>query len=182
MSPVWIHKATKSDPSRLLSPWPKPAPRLKVHPSINADGNIRDYGPLLPWWALRASVVDDYRRSGVQAGVLSVRLDYAKIVEAAKAGGEITVLCGLQQGINKWPGDGALIFAGSVTHKFNLWIPDRDSVNSQKILRLIETRYAGHGRGYAYVSGKAEMYPDENGKPQILLTDVSQLGDFPPGE
>ena len=150
-------------------------------PDINAGGNSRDYGELLPWWHLRAGVVEDYRRFGVQAGALSIRLDYDEIVEAANAKSPLTVLCDLQGGIHKWAGDGALIYAGSIAQKLNLWIPERGSATAQETLRLIETRYAGHGLGYVYVSGEATMYPDENGVPEIILQDMSQLSDFPPG-
>ena len=151
-------------------------------PETNAGGPRRDYAALIPWWHLREHVVQDYRYAGSQAGVLSVRLNYDDIVEAAKAGNEMTVLCDLQGGIDKWPSNGALIYAGSKFHKFNLWIPNRDSVNSQTILRLIETRYAGFGRGYVYVSGQASLYPpNPQGKPQIVLSDLQQLADMPPG-
>lgn len=151
------------------------------NPDINAGGNSRDYKVLLPWWHLRAGVVEDYRRFGVQAGALSIRLDYDEIVEAANAKSPLTVFCDLQGGIHKWAGDGALIYAGSIAQKFNLWIPERDSATAQEILRLIETRYAGHGLGYVYVRGEATMYPDENGVPEIVLRDTTQLSDFPPG-
>lgn len=146
-------------------------------PETNAGGASRDYGALIPWWNLRDSVVVDYRDKGLQAGVLSVRLDYADIEATANNENRVTVLCDLQGGINRWPGDGALIFAGSPTHKFNLWIPDRADDPAQAILRLIEKRYAGHGRGYVYVSGQASLH---SGKPQIVLTDIAQLSDIPP--
>lgn len=152
--------------------------RLIWDQATNAGGNTRDYSALLPWWHYRESVVQDYRKFGIQRGVLSVRLDYEDVVEAAVAGDEMTVLCDLQGGINRWPGDGAVIFAGSKTHKFNLWIPDRYAVSAQMILRLIEKRYAGYGRGYLYVSGTGSTYQDT---PQIVLNDVSQLSDSPPG-
>ena len=151
-------------------------------PETNAGGNRRDYAALIPWWYLRDNVVEDYRRYGIEAGAQSVRLNYDQIVEAAKAETDMTVFCDLQHGVNKWVGNGALIYAGSPAHKFNLWIPDRDSPSAQSILSLIETRYAGHGRSYVYVSGRATLYPpQENGKPQIVLTDVAQLSDLPPG-
>ncbi len=149
------------------------------NPATNGGGNRRDYTTLIPWWHLRDSVVQDYRSLDSQAEVLSVRLDYEAIVAAAQAGKEITVFCDLQGGINKWPGNGALIYAGSKFQKFNLWIPDPDSAAAQTILRLIETRYANSGRGYVYVSGQASLYPpNPDGKPQIVLTDVNQLADY----
>ncbi|MGI0484965.1 thermonuclease family protein [Pantanalinema rosaneae CENA516] len=152
------------------------------NPNTNADGDRRDYTTLLPWWSLRDSVVQDYRYLGIQAGALSVRLDYDHLMEAARTGNEVTVFCDLQSGINQWTGNGALIYAGSTFQKFNLWIPDKDSPVAQTILRLIKTRYANLGRGYVYVSGSASLYPlRTDGKPQIVITQVKQLADFPPG-
>lgn len=152
-------------------------------PKTNAGGNRRDYTTLIPWWYLRDNVVQDYRYLGIQAGVLSVRLDYEHLLEAGRAGHRVTVFCDLQSGINQWPGNGALIYAGSKFQKFNLWIPEKDSPVSQTILRLIQTRYASSGRGYVYVSGAVSLYPPNSadGKPQIEITDVGQLADFPPG-
>jgi len=110
-----------------------------------------------------------------------VRLDYEEIVRATEAEEEITVLCDLQGGISKWPGGGALIFAGSRTHRFNLWILDRETTPAQEILRLIEARYGGRGRGYVYVTGRGEMYPvvGDGQVPQIVLADCLQLSDAP---
>jgi micrococcal nuclease len=160
------------------------ANRLAIwNPATNAGGSSRDYAALIPWWHLRDGVVQDYRTLGLQSGALSVRLNYADLLEAARLGSEATVFCDLQEGINQWPGNGALIYAGSKFQKFNLWIPDRDSAVAQAILRLIETRYAASGRGYVYVSGPASLYPPmAEGKPQIVITTVKQLSDLPPGE
>jgi len=153
------------------------------NPATNAGGNRRDYTTLIPWWYLRDSVAEDYRYFGIKAGVLSVRLDYDRLVEAAKNGNQVTVFCDLQSGINQWTGNGALIYAGSKFQKFNLWIPDKNSAVSQTILRLIEIRYAKSGRGYVYVSGTPSLYPpNADGKPQITIADAKQLADFPPGE
>jgi len=152
-------------------------------PKTNAGGKTRNYDELIPWWHLRDSVIQSFRQFGMQRGAQSVRLDYDDIVEAAQVGSQITVLCDLQGGISKWPGDGALVFAGSPKHKFNLWIPNRDSKSAQAILNLIETRYSGHGRSYVYVSGKANLFPPtDTGKPQIVLTDFVQLSDIPTGK
>jgi len=151
------------------------------NPDTNAGGPKRDYNQLIPWWHMRASVVEDYRKFGLQAGAKSVRLDYDEILEAAKQKNNITVFCDLQGGINKWTNSGALIYAGSPHHKFNLWLPDINSANAATIINLIEKRYAGYGRGYVYVSGQAGLWPPtDNGKPQIELTDKKQLSDLPP--
>ena len=143
----------------------------------NAGGPSRDYAVLLPWWAWRAHIIEGYREKGIEAGSLSVRLDYKKILDAVEAHKQITVFCDLQHGIAKRPGNGALINAGSRQQPFNLWIPDAQSKGAVSLIRLVEKRYAGYGRGYAYVSGRAEMYRDT---PEIELTELSQLSDFPP--
>ena len=151
-------------------------------PETNAGGNKRDYGRLIPWWHLRDSVVEDYRKFGIQAGAKSVRVDYAQILEAASQKSNLTVFCDLQGGINKWTHSGALIYAGSPHHKFNLWIPDPESTAAVAIINLIEKRYSGYGRGYVYVAGQASLWPPSaGGKPQIVLTDKNQLSDLPPG-
>lgn len=158
------------------------AQRLAIwNPATNAGGDKRDYTTLIPWWGFRDGIVQDYRLLGIQSGMLSVRTDYDAIVEAAKAGNQLSVFCDLQSGINAWTGGGALIYGGSAFQKFNLWIPNKDSPEAQMILRLIENRYSGQGRGYVYVSGETSLYPTtEQGKPQIVITDVQQLNDFPP--
>ena len=121
--------------------------RVIWDPVTNQGGESRPYSTLLPWWALRASIVEDYRRTGIPAGVLSVRLDYQSIMQAAQDGRAITVLCDLQSGINKWTDGGAVVYAGSVHHKFNLWIPGAQDEAKASLLRLIGKRYAGQGRG-----------------------------------
>ena len=147
-------------------------------PFTNAGGPSRDYTQLLPWWSFRAQIVEDYRKTGLDAGVLSVRLDYQKILSASESNDRITIFCDLQQGINRWPGNGALIYAGSKYHKFNLWIPNAGSIEQSPLVRLIETRYAGRGRGYIYITGNVKKYRNI---PEIELSDISQLSDFPPG-
>ena len=150
--------------------------RVIWNPLTNQCSKSRDYGALLPWWGLRASIVEDYRQTGVPAGVLSVRLEYQQLLDVAKANQVATIFCDLQGGISKWTGGGALIYAGSKHHKFNLWIPEAQSEEVAPLLRLIEKRYTDQGRGYAYVSGKVEMYHD---KPEIVLTRLDQISDFP---
>jgi micrococcal nuclease len=146
-------------------------------PFANAGGPFRDYSALLPWWAWRAHIVEEYRERGIEAGALSVRLDYRSILEAADSNERIRVLCDLQNGIAWWPGDGALVKAGSKFQPFNLWIPNAQSERVIPLIRLIEKRYAGYGRGYVYVIGNAKNY---RGVPEIEVTDLSQLNDFPP--
>lgn len=146
------------------------------NPITNAKIPSRNYGNLLPWWSMRGSIVEEFRLSEATAGALSLRLHYPKILAASERAKSITIFCDLQAGINKWIGGSALIYAGSVYHKLDLWIPDAETDEMAPLKRLIEKRYAGVGRGYVYVSGKVEQY---KGKPQIVLKDIKQLSDFP---
>ncbi|MEP6486864.1 thermonuclease family protein [Microcoleus vaginatus GB2-A3] len=146
------------------------------NPMINAKIPSRNYANLLPWWSMRASLVEEFRLSEATAGALSLRLHYPKILAASERAKSITIFCDLQAGITKWIGGSALIYAGSVYHKLDLWIPDAETDERAPLKRLIEKRYAGLGRGYVYVSGKVEQY---KGKPQIVLKDIKQLSDFP---
>jgi micrococcal nuclease len=146
------------------------------NPITNAKIPSRNYANLLPWWSMRASIVEEFRLSEATAGALSLRLHYPKILAASERAKSITIFCDLQAGISKWIGGSALIYAGSVYHKLDLWIPDAETDEMAPLKRLIEKRYAGLGRGYVYVSGKVEQY---KGKPQIVLKDIKQLSDFP---
>jgi micrococcal nuclease len=78
----------------------------------------------------------------------------------------------LHGGLEGW----AAVFEGSVQHKFNIWIPDARDEEKAPLIRLIEKRYAGQGRGY--VSGEVSEFV---GNPQIVLSDIEQLADSPPG-
>lgn len=147
------------------------------NPMTNAKIPSRNYANLLPWWSMRGSIVEEFRLSEATAGALSVRLDYPKILAASEKAKSITIFCDLQAGINKWIGGNALIYAGSVYHKLDLWIPDVETCEMAPLKRLIENRYAGQGRGYVYISGKIELYKS---KPQIILKKIQQLSDFPP--
>jgi len=146
------------------------------NPNTNPKIPSRNYAHLLPWWSMRASIVEEFRLSEATAEVFSVNLDYPKILAASETAKSITIFCDLQAGINKWIGGNALIYAGSFEHKLDLWIPDAETDKMAPLKRLIDKRYAGLGRGYVYVSGKVEQY---KGKPQIVLRDIKQLSDFP---
>lgn len=148
-------------------------------PATNAGGPSRPYERLIPWWETRGGIVEEFRRLGPAAGVLDVRLDYDRVRAEMARSGPATVLCDLQAGIQPWRGGGALLYAGSVAHPFNLWIDDATDPAVAPRLRLLETRYAGSGkRNYVYASGEIEAYRD---RPQIVLSGTEQLADLPPG-
>lgn len=144
---------------------------------INTGKRKRNYNLLVPWWTLRASIIENYRNYGIAAGVLAVRLDFSKILAAAAAGKYITVLFDLQGGVSKWLDNGALIYDGTKDHRLKLWIPDTNSEEMKPLLQLLKNRYFGLGRGYVYLSGEVHMYRD---KPEIILSEIEQLSDFPP--
>jgi hypothetical protein len=74
--------------------------------------------------------------------VLSVRLDYQTLLERIPTDDIVTVLCDLQEGVKRWPG-GAVVYAGSPQHKFNLWIPNALNGEKEQLIELIEERYSG---------------------------------------
>ena len=151
--------------------------RIIWNPQTNEQSAFRNYAILMPWWSLRASIVDDFRRYGQPNGVLSVRLDYPKILLAAMKQQWVTIFCDLQDGITKWIGNSAIIHTGTKDHSLKLWIPEATREQYAPIVHLINKRYTGLGRGYVYVSGQLTMYRD---KPEITLTSLQQLSDFCP--
>jgi micrococcal nuclease len=131
----------------------------------------------MPWWSLRAAIVDDFRRYGQPNGVLSVRLDYPNILLAAMKQQSITIFCDLQEGITKWIGNSGIIHTGTKDRSLKLWIPEASNNKDSPIIHLINKRYTGLGRSYVYISGQVTMYRD---KPEITLTHLQQLSDFCP--
>ncbi len=151
--------------------------RIIWNRQTNESSAFRNYTILMPWWSLRASIVDDFRRYGQPNGVLSVRLDYPKILLAAMKQQPITIFCDLQEGITKWIGNSAIIHTGTKDRSLKLWIPEASDNKYAPIVHLINKRYTGLGRGYVYISGQVTMYRD---KPEITLTSLQQLSDFCP--
>lgn len=147
------------------------------HPQVNRGKRKRNYSLLVPWWSLRASIVDNYRTHGIASGVLEVRLDFPKILAAARAEEYVTVFYDLQGGVSKWLDNGALIYDGTKDHRLKLWIPNTNTEEMKPLLQLLKNRYFGLGRGYVYITGQLHMYRD---KPEIILSEINQLSDFPP--
>ncbi|NEP88037.1 MAG: thermonuclease family protein [Okeania sp. SIO2C2] len=147
------------------------------NPQINRGKRKRNYNLLVPWWSLRASIVDNYRTYGIASGVLEVRLDFPKILAAARAEEYVTVFYDLQGGVSKWLDNGALIYDGTKDHRLKLWIPNTNTEEMKPLLQLLKNRYFGLGRGYVYITGQLHMYRD---KPEIILSGINQLSDFPP--
>lgn len=147
------------------------------NPKVNANGASRNYGSLSAWWAYRAAVIDDFRHWNGDSGAISVQLEYAEVLQAIETGEEITIFCDLQGGIRKRVEGGAIVFTGSRLFPLKLWVPTASNPEGLALVRAIAFRYAGRGRGYAYVSGRVTMH---RGLPQMILRHLSQLSDFPP--
>ncbi|MBP0001455.1 MAG: thermonuclease family protein [Cyanobacteria bacterium SID2] len=146
------------------------------NPHANEHTASRNYGSLTAWWALRASAIEDFRKIGHASGALSVQLDYAEILKAIETEREIIVFCDLQGGIRKRAEGGIIVFTGSRLFPMKFWVPTASSPQGQMLVRSIVTRYAGRGRGYAYVCGRVTMH---RGIPQMVLRELSQLSDIP---
>jgi micrococcal nuclease len=151
--------------------------RMIWNRQTNESSAFRNYTILMPWWSLRAAIVDDFRRYGQPNGVLSVRLDYPNILLAAMKQQSITIFCDLQEGITKWIGNSGIIHTGTKDRNLKLWIPEASNNKDSPIIHLINKRYTGLGRSYVYISGQVTMYRD---KPEITLTHLQQLSDFCP--
>lgn len=123
--------------------------------------------------------------------LLSVRLDYEKIVEKAQNNENATIFCDLQDGIQNFS-SGSVVFAGSRNHPFNLWIPATDGEGDNKLEKIIEfllLRYTDkkqseeddstkrQRRNYVYVSGNVELYRETT--PQIVINEPNQISDRP---
>jgi micrococcal nuclease len=149
-------------------------------PATNAGGPTRDYARELAWWERRAAIVEDFRRLTPELArhVLEVRADYGRILAAADAGDTITVLCDIQGPRRHKQGDGVVVFAGSRHLPLNLWLPDTSEAECRRVLRLIDRRYAGFGRGYVYATGPAQRYRDV---PELTICHIGQLADSPQG-
>lgn len=143
----------------------------------------RNYSLLGVWWELRALLIDGFRRAreaDATGDLLNSRVDYAALLERAGAGETITVFLELRE--LRPVGRHVLIDTGSLAQPFKVFIPDADSAEKEALRRLLANRYLGTDetqptRNYAYVTGPLQLY---NGRPEIVLTGISQLRDHPP--
>ncbi len=150
---------------------------------------FRRYERLLPWWHLRARVIETFREHNKRnpgRKILNTRTDYELIRSKAQLNESAVVFTELRH-ISLLGADKAVVNTGSDTQPFKLFIPDFYSWEGQKILRLLEHRYLtiGYdgstvekgGTNYAYAYGPLKLYNDE---PEITITEVSQITDAPP--
>ena len=163
------------------------ADHLGVWDQITHNGSeMRNYAALCTWWELRARIIEGYRevkRWAPQSNLFNTRLDYAQLVEIAKAKQETTVFMELR---NFFPAEEHIIFTtGSNEQPFNLFVPNGNEGGGNEVMNLLLSRYVAEGeekprRSYAYVTGPTKMFPDnETGRPEIIVTDPAQISDRP---
>ena len=157
---------------------------LGIWDQIAGNGSeVNNYAALQTWWTLRAEVIDGYRRhmaTNPQAPVLNTRLDYDKLVEAAKEGETVTIFTELRQ-IRRIGDTHLAISIGSRERPFDVFVPHAHETAGQAIENLLRHRYIAGDldhprRGYAYLKGMLKMFKDT---PEIVIESVSQISDSP---
>lgn len=164
------------------------AQRLGVWNQLEVNGAVlRDYPPLTAWWALRAAVIDDYRRARAQGTeILNPRIDFETIRQWAEEGRQATVFTEFQA-YRRLSSSKAVIQIGSQAQPFSIFIPDIETAEAQALIELLETRYIAGGteggrtvteprRGYGYVRGQLKLY---RGNPEIVVDGPEDVSDYP---
>ncbi len=150
---------------------------------------MRDYKSLLPWWNLRANIIENYRlnKSSDNKKILNTRKDYRKIKELSDTteGTNVTIFTELRY-ISLIDDKRAIIKNGSNKQPFKLFIPNLTNSDGVKIISVLKNRYLTFGyngssldkagRDYAYISGDIIDY---NGTPEIVITKFTQISDAP---
>jgi micrococcal nuclease len=146
----------------------------------------RNYAVLTAWWALRAAVIEDYRRARSEgADILDSRLDFAEIQHRAQDQETAVVFTELRE-FKRLGSRKAVIDIGSEAQPFKVFIPDIESSSGQQLVSLLGERYIASGsdgrtvesprRSYAYVRGPLKMFRDE---PEIVAADPDCVVDAP---
>lgn len=168
------------------------ADHIGVWDQLDVNGKeMRNYDTLCAWWALRAEMVESFRRAKA-AGVEDLydsRLDYTELADSI--GEDVTVFTELRAYRRTRGGDHALVTIGSQSQPFKLFVPRAfETPEGQRIISLLSDRfvtgeYDGRTvgrprRSYAYVSGEIKRYPEADGDPEIAVTSIDQIADQPP--
>ena len=150
----------------------------------------RHYERLLPWWNLRANIIENHRIYNMNypdKKILNSRKDYAEIMKLAQTTEDqiITIFTELRY-ITLVSSERAIIQNGSDEQPFMLFMPEVYSAEGQKILSLLNNRYLTldydgsdvrkPGSDYVYVKGPITIYGD---KPQIKIKQATQFSDAP---
>ena len=139
------------------------------YPVFNAE-RFRRYERLLPWWHLRASVIETFREQqhlNPEQKILNSRTDYEEIRGKAQLGEEATVFTELRH-ITLLGSEKAMVTTGSDKQPFKLFIPDLYRWEGQKILRLLEHRYLTIGYDGSTVEKGGTNYALRQGSAEAL--------------
>lgn len=146
----------------------------------------RNYAALGTWWALRAEVIDDYRRARANgAKALNPRVDFEAITKLAENNQTATVFTEFSE-FRRLGSRKALVDIGSVAQPFSIFIPDIEAPKGQALLSLLSLRYLSEGTGggqtvtrprrsYGYVKGQLKLF---NGHPEIVVDGPEDISDF----
>lgn len=147
----------------------------------------RNYYALGAWWALRAGVINDYRRLRSEgAEILNSRIDFERIKALAQDNQRSTIFTEL----NKYERLGsrkAVVKIGSIAQPFSIFIPDIESEGGQGLVTLLSERYIAGGtengvtvthlrRSYGYVTGQLKLF---RGDPEIVVEVPEAISDLP---
>lgn len=141
----------------------------------------RNYALLGVWWALRAELIDQFRRRRAKRpDLLDSRLDYTRLHKLAEQKHEATVFTELRT-YTRVGATKAIVDIGSRAQPFKLFLPDIEGDAGQRVLRLLQDRYVGTDadhvrRSYAYVHGSTKLFRDE---PEMVVTSIDQITDTP---
>jgi micrococcal nuclease len=161
---------------------------LGVWNQVEVNGSVmRDYPALAAWWALRAAIIDDYRRARAEGTeILNPRIDFETITQWAEEGRQATVFTEFRT-YRRLSSRKAVIDIGSQTQPFSIFIPDIETAKAQELIELLQTRYIAGGteggrtvteprRGYGYVRGHLKLF---NERPEIVVDGPEDVFDHP---
>lgn len=154
---------------------------IGVWNQIAVNGSvIRDYPKLTAWWTLRADIIDEYRKlRETNANVYNTRMDYDELKRLAEDGDKMITVFTEVRDLRRINRDAAIISIGARERPFNLYIPNVDTEEGDKIVRLFRQRYISRGednpkRSYCYVTGLLNTF---RGNPQIVVTNEDDIAD-----
>ena len=147
----------------------------------------RNYSALGAWWALRAGVINDYRRLRSEGGeILNSRIDFERIKALAQDNQRSTIFTEFST-YQRLGSRKAVVRIGSIAQPFSILIPDVESEGGQGLVTLLSERYIAGGteggvtvtrprRSYGYVTGQLKIF---RGDPEIVAEAPEAISDLP---
>lgn len=151
----------------------------------NNGAVMRDYPSLTVWWDLRARLIDGFRAARARGlPVLDSREDYDRLLALAAEGATATVFLEITE-ISPTGGAHHLVRTASKSQPFAAVVRNTHLPAGAAALRLLATRYlssdAAPRRSFAYLTGVVQMYPPgPGGRPELVVTEATQIADDPP--